>query len=141
MKPNLRSATATDLPLLEEIERSSFPEPHWNRDDFLRYRCTVAEIGGRLAGFLVVRDTFIGTDSPGEREILNIAVDPAFRRAGIASLLLQHELQSNTTHYLEVRASNLAAQALYRKLGFREIGRREKYYQNPVESAIVMRVK
>jgi ribosomal-protein-alanine N-acetyltransferase len=42
--------------------------------------------------------------------------------------------------FLEVRESNEAALKLYRKLGFGEIGRREKYYENPEETAIVMRL-
>ncbi len=44
-------------------------------------------------------------------------------------------------HFLEVRESNTAAQALYRKLGFVEIGRRSKYYDDPEETAIVMQLR
>ena len=65
-------------------------------------------------------------------------MDPEFRRQGIATKLLGH-IDSKYV-FLEVRESNKLAQNLYRKLGFGEIGRREKYYDDPEESAIVMRL-
>ncbi len=142
MKPHFRSATEADLPALLAIERQSFPQPHWSAADFLEYRCTLAEVEGKVAGFLVARQTFSGdSKSPAQCEILNVAVALPFRRAGIATFLLKHELASGSIYFLEVRESNVAAQTLYRKLGFREIGRREKYYGNPLETAIVMQVK
>ena len=142
MIPHLRSATEADIPSLLAIERQSFPQPHWSTTDFLNYGCTVAEIDGHVAGFLVVRQTFPGDKrSRAECEILNVAVAPQFRRSRIASLLLTNELASGLIYFLEVRESNVAAQTLYRKLGFQEIGRREKYYGNPIETAIVMQMK
>ncbi len=142
MNPLLRNATEADLPALVEIETQSFPQPHWSAADFLNYTCTVAEVEGQVAGFLVVRQTFSGgSSSRAECEILNIAVAPRFRRVHIATLLLRNQLASGFIHFLEVRESNVAARKLYRKLGFRTIGYREKYYHNPVETAIVMQVK
>jgi ribosomal-protein-alanine N-acetyltransferase len=89
---------------------------------------------GRVAGFLVTRST-----GPDEREILNLAVDPAARRLGIARALLEAELASASgAWFLEVRASNGAAQALYVGLGFRISGRRENYSYDPPEPAIVL---
>jgi ribosomal-protein-alanine N-acetyltransferase len=41
--------------------------------------------------------------------------------------------------FLEVRESNLPAQRLYEAIGFREVGRRRRYYQRPVEDAVVLR--
>ena len=76
-----------------------------------------------------------------EREILNIGVSPRFRRMGVATALLKEELARQGSHFLEVRISNVGAQALYRKLGFVELGMRPNYYDNPRESAIVMTVK
>ena len=88
------------------------------------------------------RETFPGdAQTRAEREILNIAVAPRFRRRGVADLLLSSELASGCSYFLEVRESNVAAQTLYRKFGFKEVGRRKKYYANPPETAIVMRVK
>lgn len=138
----IRPSKPGDLDALLRIEAASFSDPNWRADDFSRYRSVVAELDGQIAGFLVSRQAFIGDHTgPAEREILNIAVAPRFRRIGIATALLQHELQSEVTHFLEVRESNVAAQALYRKLGFSEIGRRPKYYEKPEETAIVMQLK
>ena len=111
-------------------------------DDFFRSPCTVAELDSRIVGFIVVRETYRGDQSSrAEREILNLAVEPRFRRLGVATYLLQNEIESGAVYFLEVRESNAAAMALYQKFGFVEIDRREEYYGNPVETAIVMRLK
>jgi ribosomal protein S18 acetylase RimI-like enzyme len=139
--PHLRRATRADVHVLLEIESDSFPQPHWISEDFFRYPCTVAELDNRVVGFIVVRETFSGDkNSPAEREILNLAVDSRFRRMGLATILLQHEIRCAGIYFLEVRESNVAARTLYAKLGFVEIGRREEYYGNPTETAIVMRL-
>jgi ribosomal-protein-alanine N-acetyltransferase len=140
--PVLRSATADDVPILLEIEQESFSSQAWDARNFLRYDCTVALVDGRIAGFLVARQTFAGTtEARPEREILNLAVASAFRRLGIATALLKNELEFQATHFLEVRESNVVARTLYRKLGFAEIGTRPDYYNDPIEKAIVMRRK
>lgn len=102
----------------------------------------MAEVHGCVAGFLVSREILPALDGgPPEREILNLAVAPQYRGLGIAKALLNHELSRDATHFLEVRESNLAAQALYRTCGFVETGRRAGYYEFPREAAIVMTVK
>jgi ribosomal-protein-alanine N-acetyltransferase len=71
---------------------------------------------------------------------LDIAVHPEFRRRGIARALMEAERNRNLCDYfLEVRASNLAARALYSLMGFTEEGVRPAYYENPPESGIVMK--
>jgi ribosomal-protein-alanine N-acetyltransferase len=75
--------------------------------------------------------------APGEAEILNIAVAPSHRRNGIATALID-SLDAPEV-FLEVRESNEPAQRLYSKLGFRTVGRREQYYDDPEEAALVMR--
>ena len=138
----LRLATPDDLPSLLEIEAACFGTPNWQTDDFSRYTTVVAEVDSKIAGFLVSRQIYSGlsSDAP-EREILNVAVAPPFRRIGIATSLLKRELQFKAVHFLEVRESNQAAQALYRKIGFIEIDRRPQYYTSPEETAIVMQLK
>jgi len=127
----LRPAQPHDLDAIARIQgRSS-----WNPAEYLNFDCRVAEEFGAVVAFLASRET-----APGEREILFIAVDPAERRRGIAKRLLQHELRRAPGEwFLEVRESNLAAIRLYESTGFRAIGRRENYYSEPCESAIVMR--
>ena len=69
---------------------------------------------------------------------------PQLRDLGLGSYLLDRisdeaEHRGVESLYLEVRVSNEAAQQLYRKIGFRVVGRRDDYYDDPVESALVMR--
>lgn len=138
----IRRATPAEAPVLAEIERESFGKPHWTVEDFRRYDCLVGEIEKRIAGFLVSRQTAPALIAlPAEREILNVAVLPTYRRLGIASALLKEELRRNAVFFLEVRESNTAAQELYRRFRFAEIGRRPNYYQFPSETAIVMRLE
>ncbi len=127
----IRPAEARDLDAIKRIQgRSS-----WRAEEFLHFDCRVIEDGGVVRGFLAARQT-----APGEREILFIAVDPACRRRGMGRRLLQNELAASCGEwFLEVRESNLAAIRLYESLGFRMAGRRENYYPDPPESAIVMR--
>ena len=78
-----------------------------------------------------------------EGELLQIAVDRTARRRGVAGLLMdaafryvgEHALKSV---FLEVRASNEAAIALYEKHGFRPVRQRKDYYDKPIEDAVVM---
>jgi [ribosomal protein S18]-alanine N-acetyltransferase len=127
----IRAATPDDLPAIAIIQGQST----WEPADYLKYNCMVAVIDNRVAGFLASRET-----TTGEREILNLVVDSGCRRQGIARALLQHELESfRGTWFLEVRESNTAAIGLYRTLGFQPAGRRQEYYLEPPEAAIVMR--
>ncbi len=80
----------------------------------------------------------------GEADMMNLAVDPAFRRMGIAEKLVHtliSELKDRSVYSLtlEVRLSNLPAQELYKKLGFLQVGRRPGYYSNPKEDALILK--
>jgi len=130
---NVRTAIAEDLAAIAEIQALSPEASQWDPESYLNYDCTVA-IETRVIGFLVARET-----AQGEREILNLAVDPGKRRRGVARALLQAELaREKTQWFLEVRASNRSALELYESAGFRVTGRRESYYSNPIEPGIVM---
>ena len=79
----------------------------------------------------------------GEGDITNIAVDPSYRKQGIASRLLMKLFEicrenSCSDITLEVRASNIPAQNLYKKFNFKEEGIRKKYYSDNGEDAIIM---
>jgi len=125
---------------------SASPEAaQWGRENYDRANengqiILVAEVAGRVKGFLVVRVAAY------EAEILNMAVDPAQRRQGTGSALLlaaeeQALRQDAKQMYLEVRESNAAARTFYEKHGFRETGARPKYYVEPTENAVLMAKK
>jgi [ribosomal protein S18]-alanine N-acetyltransferase len=120
-----------------------FSDP-WSAQDFCD--CVsfasflVAEADGeRIVGYVVA------LDAADEGEILNLAVAPATRRAGLGRALVQQMLDALSDRgvrqvYLEVRESNAPARALYAAHGFKEVGRRKQYYRRPVEDAIVLRL-
>lgn len=140
--PLIRRALPRDVEAILQIEGQSFASPNWNAAAFRQYPTTVAEVAGQVAGVLVTRQVYPGTStSPAEIEILNLAVAPVFRRQGIASSLLHWLLREAAVFFLEVRESNRAAQSLYRRFDFVEIGHRPAYYENPPESALVMQMK
>jgi ribosomal protein S18 acetylase RimI-like enzyme/glycosyltransferase involved in cell wall biosynthesis len=128
----LRPGSLQDLARIEEIQAVSHLGANWEPSTYLAYDLTVAQKRNVITGFIVTRNV-----APDEIEILNVAVDPAFRRQGIATTLINSVDASDV--FLEVRESNTAAIATYESLGFVEVGRRSDYYDDPVENAIVMR--
>ncbi len=130
----VRVAVPADLPAIDRIQQASPEATRWPAGGYLAHRCTVAVEQGLVVGFLTVR-----TVAAGEHEVLNTAVDPAWRRRGVARLLLEEALRRNPGRFfLEVRESNFAARELYEQLGFQIGGRRPGYYESPPETAIVM---
>jgi len=139
----IRSMERRDLPEVDRIQTASREASHWKPEDYLDYESLVAENEGRLAGFAVARLL-----PPDEVEILNVATDPAVRRRGVGSALLQALLRlPGRVLFLEVRESNIAARALYTAAGFAEAGRRIKYYPalgiptGSREDAVVMKMQ
>jgi len=97
------------------------------------------DVDGQMAAFAI---TQVVLD---EASLFNIAVDPAFQRRGLGRQLLQHLIdelikRDVLTLWLEVRASNLPAIALYEQLGFNQVSRRPNYYPTASgrEDAILM---
>lgn len=127
---------------IAELERSLFSCP-WDeasieseRNNPLSLWLTACD-GDTVVGY-------VGSQSVlGESDMMNLAVAPAYRRQGIARRLVEtliHELEvDNHCLTLEVRASNEAAISLYQGLGFRQVGRRPRYYQRPTEDALILR--
>ena len=126
---------AGHLAAVAAIQRQSPEAAQWNPEDYLGYDCFVAICNGTVAGFLVTR-----TIAAGEHEILNLAVAPDFRRQGVAKYLISEGIVLLRGEiFLEVRASNAAARNLYKYLNFEEVAIRPAYYEDPPESAIVMK--
>jgi ribosomal-protein-alanine N-acetyltransferase len=140
----IASSTEADLDAVMAIEELSFRAPWarqafsdeldrpWARLEVLRRVATGTVVG--FCNYWLVAD---------ELHILNVAVHPDERRHGHAARLLRHILdeagRSKTRVVsLEVRMSNRAAQALYRKFGFREVGTRPRYYADNGEDAMLM---
>jgi [ribosomal protein S18]-alanine N-acetyltransferase len=131
----VRRGEPGDLEAVARIQVLSPGASQWDPADYLAHDFTVAVCEGRVAGFVVARRV-----GEGESEVLNLAVEPAQRRRGIARLLLDEiKLQHRGAIFLEVRESNQNARRFYRSLGFQEITVRQGYYCNPPESAIVMK--
>lgn len=95
--------------------------------------------GPSVIGFIV------GRCLADEVHVNNMAVRPDFRRKGIGQELLEAllnwaEAKEASQAVLEVRAGNTAAQQLYRASGFQVVGRRRRYYKDPLEDALLMTV-
>lgn len=139
----IRRMTLDDIEQVVAIDRVSFSLPWPERSfrfeltDNPNSRCWVADVDGRIAGVIVA---WLLVD---EVHIATLATHPEFRRQGIAQALLLHVLKHGAqegalSSFLEVRAGNLAAQAMYRKFGYEETGRRPRYYKDNGEDAILM---
>jgi ribosomal-protein-alanine N-acetyltransferase len=128
------------------VESESFTNP-WTREMYL------AEFDNRGVSFCYVakndRNKIVGFCSfwrvVDELHINNLAVAPDFRRAGVATALLERVLSDarslgTASATLEVRRSNEAARELYQRFGFSIAGVRRAYYTKPVEDAIVLRL-
>lgn len=132
-----------DIPYLEAILQQTSEAAPWS-SRLLGEALTshppyflAARQGKEIVGFIV------GHRAMDQGEILNLAVISRFRRQGFGKALVQQLLQmfgrdGVVEAYLEVRRSNAAAIAFYRRLGFRQVGERPAYYRNPVESALIL---
>jgi [ribosomal protein S18]-alanine N-acetyltransferase len=141
----IRALRAADIPRILEIEKRCFSTP-WQESTFrglLRRTDTDllgAEQEGQLLGYAIAWTVL------DQAELGNVAVVPEARGLGVGRLLVQTALarlrqRRASECFLEVRESNAVAQTLYRKLGFAVVGRRSRYYLDPVEDALVMRIE
>jgi ribosomal-protein-alanine N-acetyltransferase len=144
----IREMTRWDLPQVMDIETDSFPTA-WTRGMFLYElnsplsacfsAVTESDASDRLLGYIVF------SMIKGEVHILNLATASSVRRRGIAHALLSYALEfafqrGGIAYYLEVRATNVPALSLYKKVGFRPWARRKQYYGDTGEDAVVMRL-
>jgi ribosomal-protein-alanine N-acetyltransferase len=140
----IRAAREDDIDAVAAIEREVFADP-WSRRSFadliLSHHVVflTAARGDRVVGYALV--LVAGLDS----ELANLAVDRDAQGLGVGRRLLGEacraaRARSALDMWLEVRASNAAALALYEGARFARVGRRARYYTKPVEDAIVMRL-
>ena len=142
---DLRPLTLGDLGEIERIERTAYPTP-WSRSMFAGEIAKQSSIclgavdtdeHERLVGYLII------SRYADAWHIMNVAVDPDYRRRGIATQLLTRlfELTANDDrrgYTLEVRVSNGDAIRLYEGLGFVARGIRRGYYTDNREDALIM---
>src|SRR5258708_7533606 len=144
MKVIIRKMKVEDLPSVTEIDRVSFSLP-WPEHAF-RYevtdnrvaRCFVAEAENKQIVAAIVSWLILD-----ELHIATIATHPDFRRQGIGASLLAEAFKDaveagGQRAFLEVRAGNFSAQAMYRQVGFKNTGRRPKYYKDNGGDALFM---
>ena len=141
----IRNAAFGDVLSIGLIERASFADP-WGSREF------TSALEAQHAIFLVAEDPagvvigyVIAIAVMDEAEILNLAVRPGDRGAGLGGKLLDRALAEAASRgaeqcFLEVRESNDSARRLYVSRGFTEVSRRRGYYREPVEDALVLRL-
>ena len=139
-----------DISAIASIERRSFSDP-WSEGSFRDvlshpriYFACIREVADDGRSFSPLLGYVVAWFASGQGEIANLAVDPDVRGRGIGSELLDAALEEArrqlvTEVFLEVRHSNLRARQLYESRGFSEVGRRKRYYRQPVEDAVVLR--
>lgn len=143
----IRRATSADLDAIMRIEQSSFPTDAWSAD------LMAAELASEHGQYFVVNEgeEIIGHGGvralrgSADSDIQTIALDAAHRgggrgRALLRVLLAEASARGARETFLEVRADNPAAEALYASEGFVEIARRPRYYQPDGIDAIVMKL-
>ncbi len=144
---SLRDATAEDLAAIMDLERTSFPTDAWSeammREELASRHShyVVLEDAGVLLGYGGVR----AVDRAGDADVQTIAIAAAARGRGrgrelLTALLCAARARGAREVFLEVRADNPVATALYASEGFLEIARRPRYYQPDDVDAVVMKL-
>ncbi len=140
----IRTLQLRDLTAIEAIERDSYSTP-WSRSMFAGELSKASSVclgalevdTEELVGYLIV-SRYVDA-----WHVMNIAVDPNRRRAGVATTLLERLFDltagdGRRGYTLEVRVSNNAAIELYQRLGFQPRGIRRGYYTDNREDALIM---
>lgn len=138
----IRKLRLEDIEILSRIEQESFSMP-WSSQDFADLltrpycRYLAAEVAGEVAGCCGM------TNICNEGNIDNVVVSQKYRNKGIAQKLLQELIALGSQEgieafTLEVRVSNAPAIHVYEKMGFLSEGIRPKFYEKPVEDAVIM---
>lgn len=143
MSYSIREMTLEDVGRIHVIETECFPSP-WSEASFINELETnklakyyVVDLEGLVVAYLGVWNIL------DEGHITNVAVSPSYRGRGYGLALVEHLKTASLAIgvkllTLEVRVSNVAAIALYEKMGFETQGIRKKYYQDNGEDAMIM---
>ncbi len=148
-EPRIRVASADDLDGIMALENEAFTVSAWSRENmeaevasewgvYLVVEQATAEPGTTLLGYAGLRAVGV------EGDVQTIAIAESARGSGLGRRLfkrLEHEARERGVRelFLEVRADNIPARALYDSEGFAEIGIRPRYYQPEDVDAIVMK--
>jgi ribosomal-protein-alanine N-acetyltransferase len=140
----IRPLREEDIDAVVAIEREAFTTP-WQPDTFLglleRQGVELLVLVDAAEGIIGYAVLWCILD---QGELANIAVTPGRRGQGLGTRLLRHVMDVARQRgveklFLEVRASNAPALAMYAAFGFDQVGRRRAYYDHPKEDALVMR--
>jgi [ribosomal protein S18]-alanine N-acetyltransferase len=149
----VRLAGAADIDNVIRLERATAEAPHWADSEYSSMivpisgavrRCLfVAETEAGLIGFAVGK--VIGNGPASSSELESVAVDASMRRVGVGRMLCEAVVEWCRTQgavviELEVRAASAGAISMYSGLGFVVKGRRARYYQDPTDDALLMRL-
>lgn len=138
----IRDMVSSDVDGVFQVEKNCF-EHHWSKGEFEKEmkndvaNYLVAEINNKIVGYVGI--WFIA----GEGHITNVAVHSDYRGKKIGDELIKHLVKKCIENYifamtLEVRVSNIVAQNLYKKYGFKLSGIRKEYYSDNKEDAMIM---
>lgn len=131
----VRLGAAGDAAAIARLQELSPEAAQWPLGDYSGSSILIAAIDGVPAGFCSWRQT-----ASDEAELLNLAVDPAFRRRGVGRALLEAlEKAVAGAIFLEVAENNSAARALYRGAGWEDVALRKGYYDHGNINGIVMK--
>jgi ribosomal-protein-alanine N-acetyltransferase len=143
----IRPATAADILAIIDLANHAVSAPHWSIE---QYQQVFANKIPRRIAFVsdeqsAVHAFLIGRVLEDDWELENMVVLDSRRRQGIGKMLLGEFLEAARTEgatavLLEVRESNVAARGLYESCGFTENGRRQRYYAEPAEDAILYQI-
>lgn len=127
----IRKMNKEDIPAVVEIEKQVYNYP-WSEGIFkdcftAGYKCWVCEDMEKVVAYAIL------SLAAGEAHIMNICVDPAEQKQGIGQKMVEKLIEAVrdrkiNSMFLEVRPSNNTAIALYKRLGFNELGLRKDYY-------------
>lgn len=137
-----RNATEEDITHIAALEADTFSDA-WTAQSIYDTFCqkqafiTVAEVDGEFAGYCII---YYVLD---EGEIARIAIEKKFRRQGVGRGILDYTCKCLKERkidrlLLDVRMSNVSAEAFYRQYGFAKDGIRKNFYAKPQEDAILM---